>query len=114
MRKISIDWCINCAYKYAGNNIKKRMFADIFIRITKNLPYPDMYIVEEKDKEFVLDSRFYNDCIKDTVCIEDLWFKKSYWKFFVGMIRESYSEQNLYSRQCKINISKTGGIIFKF
>lgn len=68
---------------------------------------------------FHIDENFFNTYIKNNTCIEKFWFKKSYWKFFIKVIRRNY-EKSL-PKKCKISFDfdkflnkKDGSVTFKF
>lgn len=120
MNPLSIDWCINCAYGFTGKSIKRKMFADIFVRIAKSIENKNEYF-HSRSNEFVIDSSFFHSFVKNQSCIEKFWFKKGYWKFFVGMISTSYTEENLFLKKCRISFNnegrafnKNGCVTFKF
>lgn len=118
-RTFFIDWCVNCATTFAGKNIKKQMFADIFTRIAKSVQEQDKYFYRLDFEVFHIDETFFNLYIKNTICIEKFWFKKPYWKFLVGMIRKDYEKP--LPKKCKISFDsdkflskKDGSVTFKF
>lgn len=106
MDLLNIDWCINCAYSFTKKNIKERMFADIFIRIAKAIENKKDYFYFNGLNEFKIKSDFYYDFIKNQSCLESLWFKKRYWRFFIGMIATAYNKENLFIKKCKISFNK--------
>lgn len=108
-RNISIDWCVNCACSFAGTSMSKKMFADIFVRVMKNLSDPNTQIDVISDITYILNERVYNKFFKNQVCIDKFWFNKSYWKFFAKMIaKDSKKYYLLFDKKCEISFNKSG------
>lgn len=106
---ISIDWCVHCACYYAGKSMAKKMFADIFIRVMKNLPNPNTQIDVISNTVYILNERVYNKFFENQVCIDKLWFRKSYWKFFAKMIaKDAERYYLLFDKKCEISFNKSG------